>query len=250
MSTNKKNSPLKMINFGGVMGTAVNSAIRNTAGAKPQGNQMTNFRNSLGNPLTRGFNAGAQISNPQSINNNPLFGGMVGFNGGAQSTSSGFMGGGFMGGGVMNSLAGATIGTMRQKNAEATSTVQKGALLSENNYMQRSNAAMSAPVGQEATSTITSNLNNNIMQKPQTPISPTALSNQSTINDVYGQMVPGTYNRSVGSPLQQMVEPAVAIDPLTGQQIDPTMDQSPSMPLPPPVDVQTGITPNYGINNL
>ena len=177
MGTNKKDSPLKMINFGGVMGTAVNSAIRNTAGAKPQGNQMTNFRNSLSNPLTRGFNA-----NPQND-----------------------MSGGFMAGGVMNSLARAAI---------------------------------------------TPNLNNNIMQKPQTPISPTALSNQSTINDVYGQMVPGTYNRSVGSPLQQMVEPAVAIDPLTGQQIDPTMDQSPSMPLPPPVDVQTGITPNYGINNL
>jgi len=222
MGTNKKDSPLKMINFGGVMGTAVNSAIRNTAGAKPQGNQMTNFRNSLSNPLTRGFNA-----NPQND-----------------------MSGGFMAGGVMNSLARAAIGTMRQKNAEATSTMQKGALLSENNYMQRSNAAMSAPVDQVATSTITPNLNNNIMQKPQTPISPTALSNQSTINDVYGQMVPGTYNRSVGSPLQQMVEPSVAIDPLTGQQIDPTMDQSPSMPLPPPVDVQTGITPNYGINNL
>lgn len=222
MGTNKKDSPLKMINFGGVMGTAVNSAIRNTAGAKPQGNQMTNFRNSLSNPLTRGFNA-----NPQND-----------------------MSGAFMAGGVMNSLARAAIGTMRQKNAEATSTMQKGALLSENNYMQRSNAAMSAPVDQVATSTITPNLNNNIMQKPQTPISPTALSNQSTINDVYGQMVPGTYNRSVGSPLQQMVEPSVAIDPLTGQQIDPTMDQSPSMPLPPPVDVQTGITPNYGINNL
>jgi len=222
MGTNKKDSPLKMINFGGVMGTAVNSAIRNTAGAKPQGNQMTNFRNSLSNPLTRGFNA-----NPQND-----------------------MSGAFMAGGVMNSLARAAIGTMRQKNAEATSTMQKGALLSENNYMQRSNAAMSAPVDQVATSTITPNLNNNIMQKPQTPISPTALSNQSTINDVYGQMVPGTYNRSVGSPLQQMVEPAVAIDPLTGQQIDPTMSQSPSMPLPPPVDVQTGITPNYEINNL
>jgi hypothetical protein len=160
------------------------------------------------------------------------------------------LGSGFMAGGVMNSLARATIGATRQKNTEATSAIQKGALLSENNYMQRSNAAMSVPVDQVATSTITSNLNNNIMQKPQTPISPTALSNQSTINDVYGQMVPGTYNRSVGSPLQQMVEPAVAIDPLTGQQIDPTMSQSPSMPLPPPVDVQTGITPNYEINNL
>jgi hypothetical protein len=242
MGTNKKDSPLKMINFGGVMGTAVNSAIRNTAGAKPQGNQMTNFRNSLGNPLTRGFNAGAQVNNPQSINNNPLFGGMVGFNGGAQSTSSGFMGGGFMGGGVMNSLARAAIGTMRQKNAEATPvfTPPTNRHIAENSL---TNLTQPGVVKND-------NLNNNNMQRQQTPISPTALSNQSTINDVYGQMVPGTYNRSVGSPLQQMVEPSVAIDPLTGQQIDPTMDQSPSMPLPPPVDVQTGITPNYEINNL
>lgn len=83
-------------------------------------------------------------------------------------------------------------------------------------------------------------------QMPYNQISNQAFSNQNNIKGVFGQQVPNTFNRNVG----QTVQPAVAIDPLTGQQIDPTMDQSVSMPLPPPVDVQTGVTPNYEINNL
>lgn len=87
---------------------------------------------------------------------------------------------------------------------------------------------------------ITPRTNMNI--RPQTPISPKAFSNQGTIANMYGQAVQGTFNRSLGSPLMQTV------DPLTGQTIDPTMDQSADMPLPPPVGVQVPITPTYDIN--
>jgi hypothetical protein len=95
------------------------------------------------------------------------------------------------------------------------------------------------------------NLNNNMIKKPQTPISPKAFSNQGTIANLYGQAMPGTFNRNV-SPLAQ------AIDPLTNQVIDPTMDQGtdnmdPTIqlggPIPPPVGVQTPITPTYDALN-
>lgn len=94
------------------------------------------------------------------------------------------------------------------------------------------------------------NNNNNMIKKPQTPISPKAFSNQGTIANLYGQAMPGTFNRSV-SPLAQ------AIDPLTNQVIDPTMDQGvdnmdPTIqgggPIPPPAGVQTPIAPIYDIN--
>lgn len=95
------------------------------------------------------------------------------------------------------------------------------------------------------------NLKNNMIQKPQTPISPKAFSNQGTIANLYGQAMPDTFNRNV-SPLTQ------AIDPLTNQVIDPTMDQGinsmdptiqGSGPIPPPVGVQTPIAPIYDALN-
>lgn len=67
-------------------------------------------------------------------------------------------------------------------------------------------------------------------------ISPKAMSNQNTIQNVMGQPVTNT-------PFMQMT------DPLTGQPIDPTMDQSPDQPVPPPAGVQTNVTPTYGLNN-
>lgn len=150
---------------------------------------------------------------------------------------------------ISNGLGGSVINNLPQATMGATTT-QSNSFIGGNSVTEGLMSIIPTFQNQTTTNTPRPNLNNNIMQKPQTPISPKALSNQSTINDVYGQMVPGTYNRSVGSPLQQVVDPAVAIDPLTGQQIDPTMDQSISMPLPPPTGVQTGITPNYGINTL
>lgn len=90
----------------------------------------------------------------------------------------------------------------------------------------------------------------NMTSRQQTAISPKAFSNQGTIQNMYGQAMQGTFNRSVGSPFAQMA------DPLTGQYIDPTMDQSPddpgpdpSLPQQPPVGVETPIAPVYDINN-
>jgi len=67
-------------------------------------------------------------------------------------------------------------------------------------------------------------------------ISPRAMSNQNTIKNVMGRPV-------TNAPFMQMT------DPLTGQIIDPTMDQSPNQPIPPPTGVQTSVTPDYGLNN-
>jgi len=71
---------------------------------------------------------------------------------------------------------------------------------------------------------------------PYNSISPKAMSNQSTIQGVMGRPM-------ANAPFMQMT------DPLTGQPIDPTMDQSPDQPIPPPTGVQTNVTPSYGLNN-
>jgi len=67
-------------------------------------------------------------------------------------------------------------------------------------------------------------------------INPKAISNQNTIQGVMGKPMMNT-------PFMQMT------DPLTGQAIDPTMDQSPDEPVMPPTGVQTNVTPGYGLNN-
>ena len=72
----------------------------------------------------------------------------------------------------------------------------------------------------------------------QNQINPQGFTNQNNISGVFGQAMPNTYNRQVGT-----------VDPLTGNTIDPTMDQSPSMPVAPPTGVQTSTTPVYDINN-
>ena len=245
MDINKKGSPLKQFGFGGAMGVAINNSINNTTGARNT-RSLTRNPSIPSNPLFGGmvsFNGGTQISNPQSINNNPLTGGLPNFNSMVQPSNlnNNPLTGGFMGSGsaLNNAVMGAQSIAVKQKPAPVF-TPPTNRHIAENSL---TNLTQPGVVKND-------NLNNNNMLRQQTPISPKAFSNQGTINDVYGQMVPGTYNRSVGSPLTQMVEPSVAIDPLTGQQIDPTMDQSTSMPLPPPVDVQTGLTPNYGINNV
>lgn len=66
-------------------------------------------------------------------------------------------------------------------------------------------------------------------------ISPKAFSNAGTIEKMMGKSIPN-------SPFMQM------IDPLTGVAIDPTMSQDPNTAIPPPVGVQTPVTPIYGIN--
>lgn len=77
-------------------------------------------------------------------------------------------------------------------------------------------------------------------------ISKKAFSNVENIKGVMGESVKGTFNRSVGkSPLKQ------SIDPLTGEYLDPAIDLTTNNTVvPPPVGVQTQITPNYDINNF
>lgn len=77
----------------------------------------------------------------------------------------------------------------------------------------------------------------------QTPINPQGFTNQQNISGVFGQQVPNTFGRTVGP------QPVPPTDPLTGNVIDPTMDQSASAPVSPPVGVQLPTTPYYGINN-
>ena len=94
------------------------------------------------------------------------------------------------------------------------------------------------------------NTKTNMNQRPQTPISPKAFSNQGTIANLYGSSMPRTFNRNM-SPLAQ------TLDPLTGQIIDPTMSQDTSnmnpviqgdTVAPPPYGVELPITPTYDIN--
>jgi hypothetical protein len=80
-------------------------------------------------------------------------------------------------------------------------------------------------------------------QITQTPISPQAMSNQGTIKNMFGQAMPGTFNRTL-----DLAQSQVPTDPLTGQVPDPTLDQSTNYPVPPPMGVQSSITPPYGLN--
>jgi hypothetical protein len=107
-----------------------------------------------------------------------------------------------------------------------------------------------AQVGAQANQPKTSMMANNVIKRSPAPINPKAMSGQSTIANMYGQAMPGTFNRSMG-PLAQMT------DPLTGQVIDPTMDQSTAgmnpviqgdTAVPPPAGVEVPITPIYDIN--
>lgn len=90
-----------------------------------------------------------------------------------------------------------------------------------------------------------------MIQRPQTPISTKAFSNQGTITNMYGSAMPGTFNRNTSA------SPVPTTDPLTGQVIDPTADQGTagmnpvvqgSTPILPPAGVETPIAPIYDIN--
>lgn len=83
----------------------------------------------------------------------------------------------------------------------------------------------------------------NMTQKQQTQISPKAFSNYGTIQGMYGQAMPGTFNRSVGSPFMQ------TMDSMNNQPTDLNTNQNFSLPQPPPTGVETPVTPVYDINN-
>lgn len=98
----------------------------------------------------------------------------------------------------------------------------------------------------------------NQVPRPATPISPKAFSNQGTIAGLYGQANPGTFTRTVQTPLAQMVDPSLAMG------IDPTNPGVPnaiqndmaatgfpdySTPQTPPQNVEQQITPTYDLSN-
>jgi hypothetical protein len=94
--------------------------------------------------------------------------------------------------------------------------------------------------------------------RSQAPINPKGFTNQANIAGVYGQAVPGTFNRTFNSPLAQTMDPSLAM------QVDPTSPGMPvaiqndmastgfpdySQPQQPPLGVQTPISPTYDLNN-
>ena len=91
--------------------------------------------------------------------------------------------------------------------------------------------------------------------RPQTPISPTAMSNQGTIASMFGQVIPGTYNRNVAKgPLMQMtsqgyVPPMDPTNPSMGPDVNALITGNTGQPLMPPSGVQQEITPPYDISN-
>lgn len=100
-------------------------------------------------------------------------------------------------------------------------------------------------------------------------ISPMAFTNQNTIQGVFGQANPGTFTRSVGTPLMQMTSQGY-IPPMDPTNPNPQQDVNALMagtdgalqgyqqaqtnaagygqPQQPPYGVQTPITPNYDLN--
>lgn len=91
-----------------------------------------------------------------------------------------------------------------------------------------------------------------MIQRPQIPINPKALGNNTqTIANMYGASMPGSFDRNMNASAD------ITTDPLTGQVIDPTMNQSTANMNPviqgdtavdPPEKVKVPITPIYDIN--
>lgn len=91
-----------------------------------------------------------------------------------------------------------------------------------------------------------------------TAINPQGFTNQNNINGIYGQSNPGTFTRSVQSPLMQSMSPSLQdqvnpIDPGLPLGVQDQMASTGmpdySMPVAPPVNVTQQITPTYDLNN-
>ena len=67
-----------------------------------------------------------------------------------------------------------------------------------------------------------------------TPINPKGFTNTNNIQGMFGAQVPNTFTRDV--------------NPMAGATTPMTPDYS-SVPIPPPVEVETPIVPPYDINN-
>jgi hypothetical protein len=91
-------------------------------------------------------------------------------------------------------------------------------------------------------------------QNQQAPVNPNAFTNQGNIQGIYGQSMPGTFNRSINSPFMQMADPNMmppipgTMDASVQTEAENVMAQT-GIPLQPPTGVQTPVTPIYDLNN-
>jgi len=119
------------------------------------------------------------------------------------------------------------------------------------------NAAQGAMIRQQQTKQQMNNTGNvrQFTPRPQTPISPKAMSNQGNINAMFGQAIPGTFNRNVnGSPFMQMtsqgyVPPADPTNDTMGPDVNALITGNTGQPIMPPTGVQQEITPTYDLSN-
>jgi len=101
---------------------------------------------------------------------------------------------------------------------------------------------------------------NNMATRQPTPINPKVFSNMGTMSNLYGQANPGTFTRSVTSPLAQMNDLSQPInDPSLVPVVDPTNPNmqagaenvmaATGIPQQPPYNVQQATTPPYDLSN-
>jgi hypothetical protein len=98
-------------------------------------------------------------------------------------------------------------------------------------------------------------INGNQNQIPIQPsmINPQGFTNQNNINAIYGQANPGTFTRSIQSPLAQTVNPSVVpvLDPSYSNMqagVENVM-ASTGYPTQPPIGVTQSVTPTYDLAN-
>jgi hypothetical protein len=85
-----------------------------------------------------------------------------------------------------------------------------------------------------------------------TPINPQGFTNQNNINGVFGQQNPGTFTRSMQSPLSQTIDMSAiptpsTMDPSLQAQAENVMAQT-GIPQQPPLGVQQPTTPPYDLS--
>lgn len=86
----------------------------------------------------------------------------------------------------------------------------------------------------------------------QTPINPQGFTNQNNINGVFGQQNPGTFTRSMQSPLGQTIDMSAiptpnTMDPNLQAQAENVMAQT-GIPQQPPTGVQQPTTSSYDLS--
>ena len=91
--------------------------------------------------------------------------------------------------------------------------------------------------------------------RPQTPINPQGFSNMPNVNSVFGQAMPGTFNRQVGNtPFMQMtsqgyIPPMDPTNPSATPDINALTSAQTGQPLMPPTGVQQTVSPYYDLSN-